>query len=539
MAVKRLALLALALSSFAPAQTQKPRLVVLISIDQFRQDYIRRFTSDFLPPKTSDGVGGFRFLMETGADYMDAHHGHIPTATGPGHATLFTGSEPSLDGIVGNDWIDRETGKGVYCVDDPTVETVGGMSKPMSARNLLVSTVGDELKLATNGKGKVVGISLKDRAAILMAGHAADTVIWFDSKGGNWVSSSYYFPGKQLPQWVQDENKLGIPKSTIGKTWEPLLPVDHYGLTRPAPFVPAGSGPGFSHTIKSLGDFGTSRYGNDFLFDTVDKAITAEGLGQDDVPDVLVVNLASNDYVGHAYGPNSPEVMDMAVRSDRLLSGLFNTIDKEVKGGLDRTLIIVTADHGVLPIPEEAQKLRMPSERVDEKAMLDSLNEGLSKTFGEGKWVLGREEQNLYLNVKLMEEKGLGREAVENRAADLLADAPGVYMALTRTQILKGQVPATNWTDLVMRSFNPKLSGDLIVAEKPGSLFADGNGTSHGTPWAYDTHVPLLIHGSGVVSGRYGRHVYTRDIASTVCAILGIEYPTGNMGSPLFEMLKK
>lgn len=537
--MKRLALLSLALASFASAQTPKPRLVVLISIDQFRQDYIRRFSEDFLPAKTGGGVGGFRYLLDSGADYMDAHHGHIPTATGPGHATLFTGSEPSLNGIVGNDWIDRETGKGVYCVDDASVETVGGTSKPMSARNLFTSTVGDELKLATNGKAKVVGISLKDRAAILMAGHAADTVIWFDAKGGNWVSSSYFFPAKQLPKWVQDENSLGIPKSTVGKAWEPLLPVDRYNLTRPAPFVPAGSGGGFSHPIKTMGDFGTSRFGNDFLFDTVGKAIGAEGLGQDDVPDVLVVNLASNDYVGHAYGPNSPEVMDMAVRADRLLSGLFNTIDHTVKGGLSRTLIVLTADHGVLPIPEEAEKLRMPSERLDERPMLDLLQEGLTASFGEGKWVLGKEEQNLYLNVKLIKEKGLARNIVEHRAAELLADAPGVYTALTRSQVMKGEVPTAGWSSMVMWSFNPKLSGDLIVIEKPGALFSGGTGTSHGTPWAYDTHVPLLLHGPGVMPGHYGRHVYTRDIASTVCMILGIEYPTGNMGTPLEEMLKK
>lgn len=511
----------------------------MISIDQFRQDYVRRFASDYLPPKKGGLVGGFRYLIEGGADFLDAHHGHVPTATGPGHAALLTGSAPSVHGIVGNDWIDRVTGKTVYCVDDASVETVGGTSGPMSPRNLLASTVGDEMKLATNGKAKVVGISLKDRAAILMAGHAADTVIWFDAKGGNWVSSTFYCPNKTLPQWVQDENGLGIPKGTIGKTWNPLLPSDSYSLTRPAPFVKAGSPYPFSHPIKSLGDFGTSQYGNEFLFDTVKKSIVAEKLGQDDIPDLLVVNLASNDYVGHAYGPNSPEVMDMSVRSDRLLSDLFNTIDHTVKGGLASTLIILSADHGVLPIPEEASGLRMPAERIDKAAIVKDLDAELSKSFGEGKWVVGMEEPNLYLNLGLIASKGLDRGAVESRAAAILNENPQLYISMTRSQLMRGEAPNVNWGQMAVRSMHPKLSGDLLVFERPGFYFGGGTGTGHGSPWDYDSHVPLLFHGPGITPGRFPRRVYTMDIASSVCTILGIEYPTGNIGSPLVEMLCK
>lgn len=536
--VKRVALLFLALTSISFAQT-KPRLVVLISIDQFRQDYLRRFASDYLPARRGGNVGGFRYLMETGADFLDAHHGHVPTATGPGHAALLTGSAPSLHGIVGNDWIDRATGKSVYCVDDSTVETVGGSSKPMSPRNLLTSTVGDEMKLATNGKSKVVGISLKDRAAILMAGHAADTVIWFDGKDGNWVSSSFYCTGKTLPRWVQAENDLGMPKGDIGKTWDALLPTSSYSLTRPAPFVKPGAPNPFSHKIANLTDFGTSQFGNEFLFDTAKKAIAAEQLGQDDIPDLLALNLASNDYVGHAYGPNSPEVMDMSVRTDRLLSDFFNALNKIVPGGLDRTLIIVTADHGVLPIPEEASNLRMPAQRIDGNALARSLNADLSRSLGEGKWVLGLAEPNLYLDTALIAAKGLDREAVENKAAAILGQYPRLYIALTRSQVMKGQVPDVDWAQMAVRSMHPVLSGDLIVFERPGFYFGGGTGTGHGSPWAYDSHVPLLFHGPGVVAGHYARRVYTQDIASTICTILGVEYPTGNMGAPLLELLKR
>ena len=212
-----------------------PKLVVLISIDQFRGDYVERFYRHFLPARTGRGIGGFRFLMETGAHFRNAMHNHIPTATGPGHATLMTGSEPAIDGIVGNDWFSRATGKSMYCVEDPSVETIGGPSGPMSPKNLMVTTVGDELKMATNGRSKVVGVAIKDRAAILMAGHAADEVIWWDAGVGAWVTSSFYAPSKRLPEWVTTLNaERGVDK-LAGKAWEPMLPKDAYATARRAP----------------------------------------------------------------------------------------------------------------------------------------------------------------------------------------------------------------------------------------------------------------------------------------------------------------
>jgi len=340
----RLHRIALALACIATAVAQaapaKPRLVLVISIDQFRADLMRRFEPWFLPPKSNGGVGGFRWLQETGAYYLDAHHTHLPTATGPGHATILSGSDPFSNGIVGNDWFDRATGKEVYCVDDASVQTVGGSSKPMSPRNMLSTTVGDELKMVTNGKSKVVGVSFKDRAAILMAGHAADTVVWLDGGNGKWVSSTFYFPGKQLPKWVDDVNAKNVIAGAKDQTWEPLLDEKEYWPARRAPAekTPA-NGKLFSHPTSSTSKFTMSGQGQAYLFDTVKKAIVGEQLGQDDVPDILAVNLAPNDYVGHAYGPNSPEVMDITIRTDRLLSDLFNFIDKNVQGGLNSVLI--------------------------------------------------------------------------------------------------------------------------------------------------------------------------------------------------------
>ncbi len=523
-----------------------PKLVLLISIDQFRQDYIERFAPYYLPSKSGGKPGGFRFLMETGARYLDAHHNHIPTATGPGHASLMSGSEPTLDGIIGNDWFDRVNNHSTYCVDDASVHVVGGgTTKPMSAKNLLVSTVGDELKLATGGKSKVVGISFKDRAAILMAGHAADTVIWLDSNVGNWVSSSYYFPNDHLPNWVDSFNKERVVDKAVGQNWEPLLPSEAYSLTRrnPGEAKTSDTKP-FSHRLGTgkadkafYKDLPVSGNGQEFLFKTVERAVDAEKLGQHECPDVLVVNLATNDYVGHRYGPDSPEVMDVSVRTDRLLSELFTHLDKQV--GIDNVDIVLTADHGVLPVVEESAGLnRMPSVRIT-SSVADQVATSLSKQFGEGKWLLGDGlyEQNLFLDHKTIADKGLKVADVEKAAAEAASNLPGVYMAFTRSRILNGEVPGWDWTQMVLNGYNPRLGGDIMVIEAPGALFGGGTGTSHGTAWAYDSHVPILLRGPGITKGIFGRHVHTADIASTLCHLLGIEYPTGNIGHPLSEAL--
>lgn len=523
-----------------------PKLVVLISIDQFRADYTERYAPYYLPAKSAGKIGGFRFLMETGARYLDAHHNHIPTATGPGHATLLTGSEPAVDGIIGNDWFDRVSNKPVYCVDDASVTTIGGPSKPMSPKNLKVTTVGDELKMATGGKSKVVGISFKDRAAILMAGHAADTVIWFDGSNGNWVSSSFFCLGGRLPGWVQKLNDSKVVNDSNGKTWEPLLPNDAYQLARRNPGEPASSSTKpFSHKLGGSAApdrsyytaLTTSGQGQAYLFQTVESAIDAEELGKHDVPDLLVVNLATNDYIGHKFGPNSPEVMDISVRTDRLLSELFNKLDHSV--GIDNVDIVVTADHGVLPVPEESGgTYRTSSARVLASPAI-AVEKALTKAYGEGKWLLGdgMYEQNLFLDHSTIEQKGLRLEDVENAAAVAAAKAPGVFDAFTRTQILNNRLPQWDWTKLVLNGYHPQLGGDVMILESPGVLFGGGVGTSHGSAWAYDSHVPLLLRGPGIAKGVFGRRVHTADIASTLCHILGVEYPSGNLGEPLREAL--
>lgn len=537
------ALAALAQPALLPPTA--PKLVLLISIDQCRADYIDRFADQYLPAKRGGQLGGFRWLDETGVRFTDAHHHHVPTATGPGHSILMTGSIPAVNGIVGNDWFDRATGKSHYVTQDDTVETVGGTSKPQSARPLKVTTVGDELKMATAGRSKVVGIAFKDRASILMAGHAADDVVWFDSGTGNWVTSTYYAPDRKLPSWAESINAQRLSQKSLGQSWTPLLPTESYADTRRAPFEkPTASGKLFDHSLGAATGspyftaFTRSAQGQNFLFDTVETAIDSERLGQHEVPDVLVVNLSTNDYVGHAWGPNSPEVKDISIVTDRLLGRLFTKLDKTIPGGIDNVAIVVTADHGVCPIPEEAQQYRIDSPRVTTN-IAEAIDEALDRKYGAADWVMGNSvfEQNVFLNRAQIAALKLVPEEVERTAVDAAMEVPGMFVGFTRTQILNGRLPSWPWVQYAVNGFHPSLGGDLMIFEAPGAYLGGGTGTGHGSVWSYDHHVPILTHWRGQKTGKVARTVYTHDIASTLSTLMGIEYPSGNVGSPLVEAL--
>jgi len=550
--MKRYAVLAaVALVGVSAAQTSRigikpPKLVVAISIDQFRDDYIPRYYNYFLPAKSGGKLGGFRFLTDTGAWYKDAHHNHVPTATGPGHATLLSGSEPAVDGIVGNDWYDRAAGHAMYCVEDRSVETVGGTSGPMSPRNLKVTTIGDELKMATNGRSRVVSLALKDRAAILMSGHASDGVVWFDNNTGNWVTSTWYAPNKQLPAWAQKINADRLVDKGYGTSWEPMLPADAYSITRRTPSEkPADNGKVFSHPLGSggkpdkayWGAMWTSAWGNEFTVQSAMRAVESEQLGKHDVPDLLTLSLSSNDYVGHRFGPNSPEAMDATVATDRALSELFNALDKQV--GIDNVVIVLSADHGVLPVPEEAtNSYKSPDTRFPGNFKA-AIQKALTEKFGPGDWVLGEGmyEQNFYINRETAKAKNLKMEDVENAVAEAALAVPGAFAAFTRTQLLKGDLPKWDWVSRAMNGFSPTLGGDLMIFEAPGVLFGGSSGTGHGSTWEYDSHVPIIVRGGGVTKGIFNRRVATADIAPTLSLLLGIEYPSGNQGKPLVEAL--
>jgi len=555
-----------------------PRLVVVISIDQFRGDYLTRFADLWLPAGSARagghaegkgaagrGVGGFRYLMEQGAYFTDAHHDHFPLFTGPGHSVLLTGAPPYKSGIVGNSWYDRELGRRRYCVADETSPLVGlaAPSPPaapgappggVSPATLRVDTVGDELKMATGGRAKVWGLALKDRAAVLMAGRLADGALWFDDQSGAWISSRYYRPDGALPPWVAAWNgqhradawfgkewTLSVPAAALARAWTPgsRWADDPSALGRGFPHLINGGGANPSRPSRPGKDFytalATTPFGNDFTLDTARELVRREGLGQGEVPDLLAINLSSNDYIGHAYGPDSPEVLDAAVRTDRQLAGFFAFLDQAVPGGLGRVLLVVTADHGVAPVPGAAREAKLPAGAFDEAALTAAAERALAAAYGPGKWVTALVESNLYLDLAALDAHQLQHAAAEEIAAAAIARLPGIYAAYGRTRILEGRLPRTDVAARIERSFHPQVSGDMVVVSEPFWVPGKLSGTTHGSPYAYDTQVPLLLAGPGIRAGRFAGRVSTLDLAPTLADLLGVLQPAGCEGRVLAE----
>lgn len=530
-----------------PAEA-RPRLVVVVSVDQCRADYLTRFADHFLPARQGKSVGGFRYLLEGGAHYRDVHHVQVPTTTCVGHASLATGAPPSLHGILGNVVYDRAEGRVRRCVEDPTTKTVGGTSMPASAAAIQATTLGDELELATGGLSRVVAISYKDRAAIPLGGHAADVVLWFDDVTGNWVSSTYYLPEGRLPGWVAALNEERLPDRHLGQSWQPLLDREAYRMTQTARRAAAGSGPLFDHALPAKAGeplyeaFVTAGMANDHVIETARRAVLAESLGRDEVPDLLLLNLATNDYVGHRHGPNSAEVMDVTVRTDRALSRLFTALEETVPGGLKGVVVALTADHAVSTAPEEGQEAgRLPGGRDPIAGVGRRVDAALDELYGAGDWVLAAEatRPNLYLDRKLMAERGLDPAAVERAAAGAAALSPGVYAAFGRSQIMSGQLPPTEYAQLVFNGFHRERGGDVFLVTRPGWSFGSGPEADHGSPWVPDTHVPLVLRGPGIRPGVFHRRASALDLAPTLSQLLGIGYPSACQGRPLWEALDR
>ncbi|HEY3569317.1 MAG TPA: alkaline phosphatase family protein [Thermoanaerobaculia bacterium] len=556
-----LAIVCLLLAVSAFAAPVKPRLVVLISIDQFRADYLARFSDLFLPAEGPQGVGGFRWLMERGAYHTDAHHDHYPLFTGPGHSIHFTGAPPYKTGIVGNEWFDREMNAVRYCVQDPKSPLVGAADpdgkRGISPITLRTSTVGDELKMATGGQGKVWGLALKDRAGVLMAGHLADGVLWFDEETSAWISSRFYFKSGQLPDWVTSWNAAKKIDPFFGKTWNLSVPpaalkrlwTPRNEFANPRP----GLGKAFPHPITGGLDkpgkafyaaFESTPYANEYVLETAEELIRREKLGQDAIPDILAINLSTNDYIGHSFGPDSPEALDVTVQSDRQISRFFRFLGKAVPGGLQNVTIVLTADHGVSPMVEEMAKAGLPTAGgYQEKALTDAVKAALDKAFGPGDWLKALSEFNLYLDVDSLRQKGIEPAKAEEVAAEALRRQPGIYAAYTRDQIVEGRVPDTDIGHRVMLGFHPKVSGDVVIVLDPYTVtnYSGGSvvkGTTHGTTYAYDTSVPLILAGARIKPGRYTQRVSTLDIAPTLSELLGVLQPSGCEGHVLSPALK-
>jgi predicted AlkP superfamily pyrophosphatase or phosphodiesterase len=541
----------------AVGQAARPRLVVVISIDQFRADYLTRFADLYLPARSGSKVGGFRYLMELGAYETDAHHDHYPLFTGPGHSVQLTGAPPYESGIVGNSWYDRELERTRYCVEDPASPLVGapapagGTATGISPAMLRVSTLGDELKMATGGRAKVWGLAFKDRAAVLLAGRLADGVLWLDDESGRWVSSRFYRPDGTLPGWVERWNAGRKIDTWFGKEWKPSVPPAAFArLWTPGSRYaedPYALGTGFPHEIKGglpvpgrdfYRAFATTPFGNDYVLASARELIAEEKLGQDAIPDLLAINLSSNDYAGHAFGPDSPEVLDMSVRTDHALAGFFGFLEHAVPGGLAAVTLVVTADHGVAPIPGALKAAGFLAGAYDEAALRKAADQALVTALGPGEWSSALVESNFYLNLPALAAHGVARERAGEAAAAALAQVPGIYAAYTRGQILTGRLPATEIARRVARSFHPKVSGDVVLVADPYWVPGRLTGTTHGTPYVYDTTVPILLGGFGIRPGRYRERSSTLDIAPTLAQLLGILPPSGSEGRVLTGALR-
>lgn len=513
----RFTFLILSLCAFLPAQptTARPKLVVAITVDQFRYDYLVRFRDQY--------TGGVDRLLKQGAVFTNAYYEHFPTVTAIGHSTFLTGATPSVSGIIGNEWFDRESGKQVTSVADDNEESLGGASrgaaKSASPRRMLVSTVGDELKLAGRGS-KVVGISLKDRSAILPAGHMADGAYWFDPQSGNFASSTYYF--KQLPSWVDAFNKGRFADKFAGLQWSPI-----------------GGGPVLKAMPSKLDNIyysglESSPYGNDIVEKFAEAAVIGEQLGKRNTTDVLAVSFSSNDYVGHANGPDSPHVKDVSILTDRLLGEFFKFLDAQV--GMRNVVVVFTADHGVAPLPELNMQRRMPGGRIGEKTIDATIEKSLTAKYGEGKWIAGRTGASRYLNHALIAEKRLNYAEVLDTAAEALRAIPHMHRVYTRADLSKGAVPGDLIDKRVLAGFYYKRAADLTVVADPYYLF-ESRGTSHGMPFQYDAHIPVIFMGPGIKAGRYDQQVAANDIAPTLATLLDVSKPSGAVGRALFEIL--
>lgn len=510
-----------------PAQTQpapssaprRPKLILAITIDQFRYDYLTRFRDQY--------TGGIHRLLTQGAVYTSAYYEHFPTVTAIGHSTYLTGATPSISGIVGNEWFDRDAGKQVTSVTDDQVQMLGGQartgsggSSAASPRRLMVSTVGDELKMAGRGS-KVVGISVKDRSAILPAGHMADGAYWFDPNTGNFVSSTFYFP--QLPGWVQDYNKSRRADKWLGMEWTPI------GGGAAFKTMPKDAAKPYFNLLES------TPYGNDLVASFALAAIAGEQLGKRNTTDVLAVSFSSNDYVGHGVGPDDPQVRDISIRTDRVLGELFKAIDSQV--GMRNVLVILTADHGVAPLPELSQQRRMPGGRIDDKLVVAAIEKRLTERYGEGKWVAGKIGASQYLNLKLINEKKLDFAAVQEVAAQAVREVPHIFRVYTRDQLQRGAVPGDILDRRILAGFHQRRSADINVVAEPYYLF-EAKGTSHGMPFHYDAHVPLIFMGDWIKPGRYQQRAAVNDVAPTLATLLDVETPSGAVGRVLSEILQ-
>lgn len=529
----------------APATNlPRPKLVVGIVVDQMRWDYLYRYYDRYQD-------NGFKRLLNEGFSCENTQVDYIPTVTAAGHTCIYTGSVPAIHGIAGNDFIVQATGKMMYCTDDTSVQTVGSPSAAgkMSPRNLLTTTVTDELKLATNFRSKVIGIALKDRGGILPAGHTADAAYWFDDKTGNWITSTYYM--KDLPQWVKDFNDQKLAETYLKLDWNPLYPLDTYLQSTAddnkyegkfkgteAPTLPVKT----SALYKgNLGLIRSTPYGNTITLDLAVAAINGEQLGQHSVTDFLAVSLSSPDYIGHQFGINAIEIEDTYLRLDRELATFLTYLDAKV--GKGNYTVFLTADHGAAHNTAFMNDHNIPAGVWDDGVVLKNLNKSLMDKYKTDELVLSLANYQVNLNYHTIDYLHLDKEEIKKDCIKFLEKDPVVAFVVDMKKAQTADVPEV-LRSRIINGYNAERSGEIQIILKPAwftgrsSGGSGPTGTTHGTWNPYDNHIPLVFMGWGIKHGSLVRETHMTDIAATVAALLHIQAPNGCIGHPIGEVLK-
>lgn len=523
------------------AQNEKPKMVVGIVVDQLKQEYLSRFEEHF-----SDN--GFKRLMVDGFVAKNGHYNYSMTNTGPGHASIYTGTTPAHHGIVNNNWYNRSIGKSLYCAEDSTVQAVGGSARNglISPANLYSSTITDEVKWATQKRGKVIAMSIKDRGAALPGGHLSDGSYWYDSATGNMMTSTYYT--SDLPEWVKNFNAAKWADQYLNNTWAPSKDLSTYQESgednspyergfrgKDTPTLPYN----LAELRKTNGNFRmlpTTPFGNSIITEFALSALSAEQLGEDDYVDFMAVSYSSTDYIGHNFGPQSKEVQDTYIKLDAELSRLFKALDDKLGEG--NYLVFLSSDHGVAENSIRMKDEQFRIDNMDYRGFAQYIEAATIAKFGQAEWFEVPSGLDLFLDHDVVAAQGVDLYEIQLFVAQKAMQFPGVHLALTGTDLTR-QSYDQYIPSLMQMAYHPKESGDVKLVLQPGWQSYGGQGTGHGSPWTYDTHIPIMFYGWGVKKGSTVRKIHITDIAPTISMMLDIRLPNAATGQPILEIFEK
>lgn len=518
----------------------KPKLVVGIVVDQMRNEYLYRYWERF-------GNGGFKRLVGEGFHFRNAHYNYIPTFTGPGHCSIYTGTTPRFHGIIGNAWYNKANGKGALCVQDSLVKPVGTENKKAKAspKNQLSTTMGDELRLSTSKRSKVFGIAHKDRSAILPAGHIGNAAFWMDEKNGNFVSSSWYL--NELPKWMQDFNAKHLALAYLEKGWNTLYPIATYSnsVTDENTYeelIFNNTKSTFPYDLKGViekqnfSNIVYTPFGNSLTKDAAIACLTGERLGKDEDPDLLAISFSTPDIIGHAFGPRSVEEEDIYLRLDKDLEELLNVLDKEV--GKGNYVVFLSADHGGADVANHMIDNRIPAGYILEEQVSKAVRNYFRNVYGDSLLLANMSNEQLFLNEERLRNMKLDKDEVEKKLCSFLLSIPGIAEAYP-SEVLRGAASGKNdMLSLLQNGYNHKMSGNVAVIYQPGWMDHGQKGTTHGSGYNYDTHVPIVFYGAGIKKGESFNYVSITQIAPTICELLRINQPSATSAEPLNNYFK-